>query len=162
MAVVDYFLKIDGIEGESTDSKHKNEIDIIEFGWAEEQTHSETVGASHGAGKIKMRDFQFTSRTNKSSPKLMLASASGEHIKSAIFIARKAGKDQQEYLKITLTNVLVSHYSITGSQAGEFLPNDDVQLRFQKIQIDYKPQKVDGTLDGAISAGWDVQANVKV
>ena len=31
MALVDYFLKIDGIEGESQDATHKGEIDVVSW-----------------------------------------------------------------------------------------------------------------------------------
>ena len=63
-----------------------------------------------------MQDFHFMMKVNKASPKLMLACASGEHIKKAVLTCRKAGKDQQEFLKITLTDVLVSSYQTGGSQ----------------------------------------------
>ena len=35
---VDYFLKIDGIDGESNDSKHKGSIDVESWSWGETQT----------------------------------------------------------------------------------------------------------------------------
>ena len=41
MAAVDYFLKIDGIEGESQDSKHKNEIDVQSWNWGAFQRHQQ-------------------------------------------------------------------------------------------------------------------------
>ena len=35
MAAVDYFLKFDGIKGESADVKHKDEIDVESWSWGE-------------------------------------------------------------------------------------------------------------------------------
>src|SRR3954463_7879854 len=98
MAAVDYFLKIDGIQGESTDSKHKNEIDIESWSWGQTNAGSHAYGGGGGAGKVSMHDFSFTMRTNKASQKLFLACASGQHIKEALLTCRKAGKEQQEYL----------------------------------------------------------------
>src|SRR5213593_2324488 len=83
MAAVDYFLKLDGIEGESQDAKHKGEIDLESWSWGETQTGTMHAGGGGGAGKVQMQDFHFVMKVNKSSPKLMLACASGEHIKSA-------------------------------------------------------------------------------
>jgi len=83
MAAVDYFLKLEGIEGESSDSKHKNEIDIESWSWGETQSGSFAGGGGGGAGKVSMQDFHFVMRVNKSSPKLMEACASGEHIKKS-------------------------------------------------------------------------------
>ena len=97
MAAVDYFLKIDGIDGESADQKHRKEIDIESWSWGEDRSGPTAAGGGGGAGKVPMQDFHFVMKVNKASPKLLLACATGEHIKKAILTCRKAGKDQQEY-----------------------------------------------------------------
>lgn len=158
MASVDYFLKIDGIEGESQDSKHKNEIQIESFSFGETNSGTASLGGGFGAGKVVMNDFHFTMTVNKATPKLFQACASGEHIKSAVLVARKAGKDQQEFLKWTFNEVMVSSFQHGGSQ-GDVVPVDQISLNFAKVQVEYKAQKPDGTLDGAIKAGWDQKAN---
>ncbi|MGA2269580.1 MAG: type VI secretion system tube protein Hcp [Bryobacteraceae bacterium] len=158
MAVVDYFLKIDGIDGESQDSKHKNEIELESFSWGEANAGTFATGGGGGAGKVQMQDFHFVMSVNKSSPKLFLACANGEHIKKAILVCRKAGKEQQEYLKITFSDSLVSSYKTSGTGASNVLPMDEIALNYAKIEIEYKEQKADGTLGGAIKAGYDVKA----
>ncbi|HEY5891846.1 MAG TPA: type VI secretion system tube protein Hcp [Chthoniobacterales bacterium] len=158
MAAVDYFLKIDGIEGESTDDKHKAEIDLLSFSWGETQMGASAGMGGGGAGKVQMQDFQFVAMTSKASPKLMLACATGEHIKSAALVARKAGKEQQEYLKVTFSDLLVSSYQVGGTE-GSVLPTDQVSVNFAKIEFEYKEQKPDGTLGGAVKTGYDVKAN---
>jgi type VI secretion system secreted protein Hcp len=162
MAVVDYFLKVEGVEGESADHKHKGSIDIESWSWGEAQTGAHAAGGGGGAGKVAMRDFGFTMKVNKASPKLMLACASGEHLKKAVLTCRKAGKDQQEYLKVTLSDVLVSSYQTGGSAGSSIVPQDTVALNYAKIEFEYKEQKADGTLGGAVKAGWDVKANKAV
>lgn len=157
MAMADYFLKIDGIEGESGDSKHKNEIEIESFSWGETQTGTASHGGGMGAGKIQMNDFHFSMRVNKASPKLFLACAWGQHIKSATLTARKAGKDQQEYLKVTFSDILVSSFNTSGSGAGDVVPMDQIGLNFTKVEFEYKEQKPDGTLGGAIKAHYDIK-----
>jgi type VI secretion system secreted protein Hcp len=158
MAAVDYFLKLTGIDGESTDAKHKGSIDIESWSWGESQSGSSSYGGGGGAGKVQMQDFHFTMRVNKASPKLMLACANGEHIKEAILTCRKAGKEQQEYLKITFSDLLVSSYQ-TGGSKGDVIPMDQIALNFSKISFDYKEQKVDGTLGGSTKAGYDLKSN---
>jgi type VI secretion system secreted protein Hcp len=161
MAAVDYFLKIDGIEGEAHSKGHEKEIDLESWSWGEAQQGTHASGGGGGAGKVAMQDFRFTMKVNKSSPKLMLACATGEHIKDATLTCRKAGKEQQEYLKIKLTDVLVSAYQ-TGGHAGGVVPSEQVSLNFSKIEMEYKEQKADGTLGGATKAGYDVKSNKKV
>jgi type VI secretion system secreted protein Hcp len=158
MAAVDYFLKIDGIEGESQDSKHKSEIEIQSFSFGATQTGSFAAGGGGGAGKVHMQDFHFTVPVNKASPKLMLACASGQHIKKAVLTVRKAGKEQQEYLKYTFSDILVSSYQ-TGGGGGDVLPIDQISLNFAKIEQEYKEQKADGTLAGSVKSGWDLKQN---
>ena len=107
----DAFLKLDGIEGESTDAKHKNEIQVLSFGFGVTRSGgpgSGAGGAGGGAGKAQFHDFFFTANTQKSTPKLLLAAASGQHLKSAILSVRRAGGTKQEFLKWTLSDVLVS------------------------------------------------------
>lgn len=161
MALFDAFLKIDGIEGESADSKHKNEIDIHSFSWGESNGGTFAQGGGGGAGKVSMQDFHFTMSLNKSSVKLFLACAGGDHIKSAVLTCRKAGKDQQEFYKVTFSDILVSSYQ-SGGGGGETLPVDSISLNFAKVEKEYKEQKSDGTLGGAIKAGWNLKTNVKV
>ncbi len=162
MAAVDYFLKLDGIDGESQVSKHKGEIDLESWSWGESQAGSHAGGGGGGAGKVSMQDFHFVMKVNKSSPKLLLACATGEHIKKAVLICRKAGKEQQEYLKITLTDLLVSSFQTGGHEGSNTIPSDQISLNYSKIEYEYKEQKPDGTLGGAIKAGYDLKANKAV
>jgi type VI secretion system secreted protein Hcp len=158
MAQVDYFLKIDGIDGESTDEKHKGEIDLISWSWGETNSGTSDSGGGGGTGKVTMQDFNFVMKVNKASPKLMQACAQGEPKPKAILTCRKAGKDQQEYLVITLSDVVVSSYR-TGGSPGDILPTDQVSLNFAKIESEYKEQKPDGTLGGPIKGNYDLKAN---
>ena len=158
---VDYFLKIDGIDGESKDSKHAGSIDVMSWSWGETQSGSHAFGAGGGAGKVNMQDFSFAMPVNKATPKLVLACATGEHIKKAVLTARKAGKEQQEYLKITMSDLLVSSYQ-TGGAGGQDIPMDSISLNFAKIEIEYKEQKADGSLAGATKVGYDLKLNKTV
>ena len=162
MAQVDYFLKIDGINGESHDSKHKNEIDVESWSWGETNAGTHGFGGGGGAGKVAMQDFTFTMRMSKASPKLFLACAEGHHIKEATLICRKAGKGQQEYLKIKFFDLLVSSYQTNASGGGTIVPNEQVSINFGKIVFDYADQKADGTLGASTKAGWDLKANKQV
>jgi type VI secretion system secreted protein Hcp len=159
MAAVDYFLKLDGIDGESADSKHKGEIDIQSFSWGATQSGTFAGGGGGGAGKVAMQDFHFVMQVNKASPKLMLACANGEHIPKAVMICRKAGKEQQEYMKWTFTDVLVSSYQTGGSGQSDIVPMDQISLNYSKVEFEYKEQKADGTLGGTVKAGWDLKQN---
>ena len=159
MAQVDCFLKIEGIEGESQDAKHKGSIEISAWSWGAAQTGTSSSGGGAGAGKVAMQDAHFSMSVSKASPKLMLACANGDHIKQAVLTCRKAGKDQQEFLKIKLSDFIVSSYQTGGSNHDGVVPVDQISLNFSKIEFEYKDQKPDGTLGGTVKAGYDVKAN---
>jgi len=158
MASVDYFLKLKDIEGESADGKHKNEIDIESWSWGENNAGSHAAGGGGGAGKVSMQDFNFTMRVNKASPKLLLACANGQHIKEGLLTCRKAGKEQQEYLKVKFTDLLVSSFQ-TGGSGGDVVPVDQISLNFAKIEYEYYPQKEDGTLGSKVPVWWNLKEN---
>jgi type VI secretion system secreted protein Hcp len=157
---VDYFLKIDGIAGESIDVKHKNEIQLEAFSWGAMNDPGPGLGGGAGAGKVRLLDFSFSMRVNKASPKLFLACAKGQHLKVATFTARREGKAQQEFLVYKFTDVLVSSYQTSGTD--DVIPLDQISIAFGKVEIEYKAQKADGSLDAGISAGWDAQQNKPV
>lgn len=157
MAAVDYFLKIDGIQGESLDDKHKNEIQLESWSFGAANTGSFAHGTGGGAGKVQMQDFHFVKRVDKAGPKLFQACASGEHIKTAVLTCRKAGKDQQEYLKITLGQILVSSYQTSGSGGSDIVPTEQIAINFATIKVEYKEQKADGTLGGSTVAEWNLK-----
>jgi len=145
----DIFLKIDGIEGESKDAAHRNEIVIDSFQWGEKNS---------GGGKVVMEDLRVTMKISKASPKLMKAVASGEHFSSAVLTVRKAGGERVDYFKIELTNVMVTSYQVSGS-AGQDRPVESITLNFEKIKMEYKEQKEDGSFDEPVIEGWDLKKN---
>jgi len=161
MAQVDYFLKIDGIQGESADAKHKDEIDLLSWSWGEQNSGSHAGGGGGGAGKVVMNDFHFTMKVNKASPKLLLSCANGAHIKDALLTCRKAGKEQQEYIKIKFSDLLISSFQ-TGGSGGDVIPVDQISLNFSKIEYEYYPQTEKGTLGTKIPVGWDLKKNTAV
>ena len=158
---IDMFLKIDGIEGESTDVKHKNEIAILSYAWGEAQS-APASGAGGGAGKIVMQDFYFSMFVSKASPKLFLACAKGEHFKNAVLTVRHPGASPTEFLKWRFTDVLITSYQTAGDVATGALPVDHASLKFSKIEVEYSPVKPDGTLGTPVKAGWDSKTNKPV
>jgi type VI secretion system secreted protein Hcp len=161
MAQVDYFLKFDGIKGESADAKHKDEIDVEAWSWGETNAARPPAGGGGGGGgggKVAMQDFHFVMRMNTASVSLMKACATGQHIKEATLTARKAGKGQQEFLVVKMNDVLISSYQTGGSEGGDPVPTDQVSFNFAKIDVEYKRQKADGSLDAGIHFKYDLKA----
>ena len=159
---VDMFLKIDGIPGESTDAKFQKELVLESFSWGETNTAAHSAAGGGSAGRVSMQDFHFTAKVSIASPKLMLACATGQHLKEALLVCRKAGGDQQEYLKIKLNDCLISSYQVGGHGGDNLIPTDQFSINFAKINIEYMPQDAQGKVGNAVRAGWDLKANAKI
>jgi len=170
MAVEDYFLKLDGIDGESQDSKHSKEVELIHYHFkgAQQGTTGSATGGG-GKGRVKLEDFVVWKKTDKSSPKLFEHCCSGEPVKKLTLTARKAGKDQQDYLKIILTDAVVSRFEHganveSGAGAGKSSMDDwehveCIGFNYATIKYSYKEQKSDGTLAGEITGAWNAVKN---
>lgn len=161
----DTFLKIDGIAGESQDSRHPGEIECESFDWGVQQAGNLGNGgsplglplAAKGKNtKAIFQDFAFRHRLDKASPRLIAACAQGTHIKSAALVLRKAGSKQVEFLKVTLKDLVVSSVTLESAAASDAIPLESVTLSYAEIEIAYYPQKADGTLDAPITASCQV------
>jgi type VI secretion system secreted protein Hcp len=153
----DIFAKIGDIKGESLDDKHKDEIEVLSFSWGVINSAGITTGGGGGAGKATFHDLSIVHHLDKASPLLLRACATGTHIKDAIITHRKAGKGQQEYLIVKLNDVIITGVT-HGGAAGQPI-SENVTLAFAKVDLEYKAQKPDGSLDAGIHFKYDLKSN---
>ena len=158
--MADYFLKVDGIPGESVDAKHKDEIDVLAFSWGLSQAGAAASGRGVASGGPVFDDLLVVARTSKASPHLWLACAKGTHIKSAVLTCRRPGKASFEFLTIELSDVLVASYEVDGSD--EEPPLDQIALSYGKIETKYTPADKTGKPQPPIGTGWDVKAGKEI
>jgi type VI secretion system secreted protein Hcp len=137
---VDMFIKIDTVDGEAHDSKHKKEIDVLSWSWGMSNNGSAHVGAGAGSGKVNVQDLTFTKRVDTATPKLALACCAGKHFKEAVLVVRKAGNKPVEYLKIKMDVVLISAISTGGSgetngEIATILGNSESTVKKHVLEI---------------------------
>jgi type VI secretion system secreted protein Hcp len=163
MAAVDYFLKLDGIDGEATDDKFAKNIELQSWSWGESNSGGFSAGTGGGTGKVSMQDFHFVMACNNASASLAQACAGGTHIAFAELNCRKAGDTPQVFLKIKMSDVLVSSFQTGGSAHGDIVPTDQISINFAKIEYAYGKQDAKGkvaSLDQKF--GYDLKLNKKV
>ena len=153
----DYFLKIDGIDGESQDKTHGNEIEINSISFGVSQTGGLGYGGGGGVGKAAFQDISFSKRTDKATCKIMEACAKGTHIKEIVFTARKAGDKPLEYLVVTLNDVIITSHQMQGSPDGAMFEN--VSFNFTKVKFKYNEQDEKGNKKGGNEFGWNIKQN---
>lgn len=157
----DIFLKLSKTEGESTDDKHKNEIQIMSFSWGASNPVSSTFGTGMSVGKATLSDVSFTKTMDKSSSVMFKHMCTGTHLDEALFTFRKSGDADTgnlEYLKIKLTDVMVSGVTFA-DHGGSDLGMESWSMTYVAVSFEYKPVDNKGKLGTAVTAGWDQKAN---
>jgi len=152
-AQVDYFLKIEGIDGESRDDKHRGEIDILSWSWGMSQPGAGT-GSTRRRGNVVVEDVTLSRSVDKASPALMLKCASGEHIEKLELAAKKPGATDDYY---TVTFEDCNCTSFNQSAGGGEEPVESVSFTYSKVKVEYKPQNDDGSLGDPIIAEWNFE-----
>ncbi|HEY3982430.1 Hcp family type VI secretion system effector [Cedecea sp.] len=166
--LADFFLKIEGIEGESKDKDYKGWIQLQGWKWSQENGARWSKGSGGGAGKINMNDIEFRMLSNKATPKIFNYCANGKHISEVKLVCRKAGSGQQDFLTMTFSNCLISSYDIAGNMphnvnevanTNSVMPGEIMKLNFSKIEIQYREQNDDGTMGAAVTTHYDLATN---
>lgn len=157
---VDMFLKLsNGLAGESRDKTHSGEIDVLAWSWGLSQSGTTHVGGGGGAGKVNVQDISITKWVDKSSPKLVQACCKGTHIDTGNLVVRKAGDNPLEYIKLDLTEILITAVS-TGGSGGEDRLTENVVLNFAKFKLAYQEQDPKGAAKGgAVEFGFNIAEN---
>jgi type VI secretion system secreted protein Hcp len=147
---VDYFLKLDQIDGESADSNHKNEIQIMSWSWGAAQVSSVSGTGGSGAGKASLTDFSIMAYFDKSTPKFFKSIGLGSHIAKGTMAAVKSGAEGKPYLKVDFKELFVTSLQISASSE---VPTVSVSFSYNEIKIDYYTQNEQGnvTTTGAVT-----------
>jgi type VI secretion system secreted protein Hcp len=150
MAQVDMFLKLEGVDGESPDPAHKGEIQID--GFSLNAVSPRDAFTNMAAGAVRMSHMTIRASVDKSTPKLFTKIAKNEKIPSAVLTCRKAGKEQFEYFKVTLSEVLVVKVQagdLEGAQS-DVVPQCEFDLAYGKIEMSAKEQTSTGPTSGPV------------
>lgn len=155
----DIFLKIDGIEGETEDATHKNEIEVLSWSWGVSQQSNMHMGSGGGAGKATVDDLTFEHFIDRATPNLVQYCLLGKHIKQAQLVVRKSGGSPLEYLKLTMNDVLVTRVNPEGVSTDESRPRERVSLSFSSMKQEYILQNAQCGSGGAVTATFDIKKN---
>ena len=151
------FAKIGDIKGESLDAKHKDEIEVLSFAWGVSNPGSTGTGGGSGVGKPTFQDLTIVHGIDNATPALLLACATGRRIAEATISHRKAGPNQQDFLIVKLSEVTITSVGQTGVEEHPY--TESVTLKYTKVDLHYRRQKPDGSLDPGQHFKFDVKTN---
>jgi type VI secretion system secreted protein Hcp len=154
----DAFLKIDGVDGESTRKGFEKQMEIQSFSLG--ASNPSTIGAGGGgggAGKVSISSFNIMKRSDSASPKLFNTCCQGDHYPTAVVTLNKsAGKAPIDFIKYEFEEVYVDNIQWSGASGGDDTPTESVSFSFAKITVTYTPQKADGSKGSPAVGSWDL------
>jgi type VI secretion system secreted protein Hcp len=154
------FLKLNGIDGESTDAKYGKQIEVLAWSWGASNSGTTHTGGG-GAGTTSVQDIAVTKNIDKTTPALILRTMNGKQIADGVLTVRSFTVKGGEYeaLKIELKNILVTSVS-TGGSAGQTTLTENISLNFGSFQLTYIPlvNDVPGT---GIPMRWNIAAGTE-
>jgi len=158
---VEYYLELDGIQGESTKTGYENQIEISSFSWGASNPSSVVQGTGSGAGKVTISDFSVMKSLDTASAKLFQKCCDGSHIDTGKVHCCESGGDgnKVEYLTYEFQEVFVDNVQWSGSEGANVKPSESVSFSFKQVCVTYYPQNADGTKGDKQQAGWNVATN---
>ncbi len=153
---VDYFLKLDGVDGESEDTNFKNQIQVLSFSWGASQVTSVSGSGGSGAGKADLSDFSIMKNYDKASPLLFKSILEGTHIATGTLSAVKSGAKGKPYLKIDFQEIFITSQQISASSE---IPTESISFSYNQIKVDYQAQDEKGNLQSTGAVTWNTKTN---
>jgi type VI secretion system secreted protein Hcp len=156
----DYYLQIEGIKGESADSKHAGWIECTSVNWTITQPKSATAstGGGHTAERAELSEITINKLVDLASPMLAQTCACGKTLpKVKLEFQRADGHGEPiKYFEVELENVLIGHVA---PAFGAGFPTENIGLKFSKVRWKYTQQKIGGGSSGNTAGGWDLSTN---
>lgn len=166
------FLKLDTIEGESTVKGHEKEIIVLSYEQGIEATVAPASGSGSSSGKARFSGVCIRKEVDKASIPMMLACASGQVLRQAVFTFRR-NPGSFDFYKVTLEEISITklvqragteaQYPLTfealnrGEADNGFL--DEAALSYARIRWEHRAQRANGSVGVTTSGGWDLRLN---
>jgi len=140
--VADCFIKLDGVNGESSDEEFKDHIQVESWGWSIQQRHEAHFDRGQ-ARRPEVSNLVFSHQADLASPALWARCARNAVLPTASLVMRRAGGTAHKYLFVKLKNVRVIGVSLV-HDAVHVIPLERVELAFEELEYEYAPQSARG------------------
>ncbi|MCU7817096.1 MAG: type VI secretion system tube protein Hcp [Candidatus Thiodiazotropha sp. (ex Rostrolucina anterorostrata)] len=153
---VDMFMKIDGVDGESTDDAHSKWIELLNYSHGVSQP---TSGASGTGGRADFHSFTAVKTIDNGTPDLNIKCAKGEHIPKVEVELCLASGDKHTFMKYTMEDVIVNSVVPGGNAGDEAKPLETIEFAYGKIKWEYTPIDHTGKPGAATDRTWNLETN---
>jgi type VI secretion system secreted protein Hcp len=157
---IDMYLKIDGIDGESSDDAHQQWIEVVQYdhGVSQPVSGASATGGRTG-GKADFQDMTIVKRLDNATPDLNIYCAKGTHIPEIILELCLASGDKHTFMKYTLKNCIVTSVAPGGAQSDEAKPTETVTFAYGAITWEYTPIDHTGAAGSTTDRTWILEEN---
>jgi type VI secretion system secreted protein Hcp len=160
-SAVDIFMKIDGVEGEATSSKHKGWMQLNQFAFGLEAPAPTGIargGGGGGSSKVSFSTFDLVKTFDKSSPVLFAAATTSKQYKEAtVEVVRAGGADGKHSGKVV--EYKLSDVVITAWKHGPSATSHKISMDAGKVTVSYFPTDAKGATGTPVKATYDVVRN---
>jgi type VI secretion system secreted protein Hcp len=132
------YLKIDGIQGDATESNHTNWVTVDSYQFSTAREVKARIGntAIREFSEPSVSDFTLTKPLDKASGGIFREALVGNQGKTHQIDVTSTGQGGTVLLTYVLSNVMVSNYHI--SSGGE-RPIESITLNFSKVEVTFNP-----------------------
>lgn len=157
---VDMFLKIEGLDGESTDEAHDKWIEVLSFshGVSQPVSGASATGGRTG-GRADFMDMGVVKTIDNASPDLNIKCAKGEHIPKVELELCLASGEKHTFMKYTLEDCVITSVAPGGSAGGESKPLENLTIAYGKIKWEYTPIDHTGSPGSPTDRTWNLETN---
>jgi len=156
-AADDYFLKIDGVPGESAAGLAKDAIQVKEFSWGAENTSAFTSGGA-SAGKATFKEFTIKKNVDSTSPVLLQKLGLGAPLPAIELAVRHAAATPQPfYMRYCMQPVLVVSQEQAASGDGSI--EETIVFKFAASSQTFARQNAAGQVTSNVIGSWNTLTN---
>ncbi len=159
-AADDYFLKLDGVTGETTTGQTQGTIAVRSFEWGAE--NKTTVGAASGgagAGKASLHELTIEKSVDSTSPVLFQKLGQGASIPGMELVARKASATgSQIYMRYSFQPVFITSQTQDGS--GDDGITEKLTFAYGAVKQTFVKQGATGAPATNVFGAWNQVTNM--
>jgi type VI secretion system secreted protein Hcp len=154
---VDFYLKLDTIEGESVRTGFDKQVNLLSFSWGGTQVTAVAGTGGSGAGRATLADLTITKYLDKATPKLFKALVAGTHIANGTLSAVKAGSDvTKPFLTLTMKEMFITSQQ---TSAASEVPVETVSFSYNEIKLEYFQQDDKGNLTSTGAVTYNLKVH---
>lgn len=152
----DYYLKIDGVKGESQAVGMADYIELDSFSFGASNP-ADVGGKGLSGGKASLGEFSGSCGIDEASYQVLRNLYTGTHINTVTFAGRKTGSTATPltYLQVIMTNCFITQHHVSGGAVG--IPNQSFSVAYEQIEYDYYTQD---TSTGSVTLAGKATYNI--